>query len=139
VSSGSYTGVKSRGFGKSAPPETLFPYIKNKGDLKMMKIKCPKCGEPTLSRINHDIIISEHFEIINHTDYVIEGGEERRITYKTIETVEDGEHFIEELESNQLEFQCDSCGFFLNGITNEEEMIDFAEDNRLFVEVDDEN
>ena len=105
----------------------------------MIKIKCPKCGEPALSRINHDVVVSEHFEIIDHVDHVIEGGEERRITYKTIETVEDGEHFIEELESNQLEFQCDSCGFFLNGITNEEEMIDFAEDNNLFVEVVDEN
>jgi phage FluMu protein Com len=105
----------------------------------MIKIKCPKCKEPALSRINHDVVVSEHFEIIGHVDHVIEGGEERRITYKTIETVEDGEHFIEELESNQLEFQCDSCGFFLNGITNEEEMIDFAEDNNLFVEVADEN
>ena len=105
----------------------------------MIKIKCPKCGEPALSRINHDVVVSEHFEIIDHVDHVIEGGEERRITYKTIETVEDGEHFIETLDDSQLEFQCDACGFYLEEIHTEDEMITFAEDNNLFVEVDDEN
>jgi len=103
----------------------------------MMRIKCPKCKEPTLSRINHDVVISEHFEVHNHVDYVIEGGEERRITYKTIQTIEDGEHSIEELDSSQLEFQCDSCGFYLEDISTEEDLIEFAEDNNLFVEVED--
>ena len=102
----------------------------------MLKIKCPECGEPKLSRINHDVVVSEHFEVHNHVDYVIEGGEERQIRYKTIQTVEDGEHFIEELDSSQLEFQCDSCGFFLDEIHDEEEMLEFAEDNNLFVEVE---
>jgi hypothetical protein len=99
-----------------------------------IRVRCPKCGSTNLDRANHDVVIYEHFEVIPHVDYVIEGGNERRITYHTIQTIEDGEHFIEELDSSELEFQCATCMYFFEGISSEEDLLEFAESHNLLVE-----
>ena len=97
----------------------------------MLKIKCPKCGSTRLSRINNKVRVFEAFQVRRAIDYVVEGGNEVRVSQLEIRSDESVEPFIEEYESDDLEFQCDDCSYFFNDIKTDEEMMQYAIDKGL--------
>ena len=97
----------------------------------MLKIKCPKCGSTRLSRINYKVRVFEAIQVCEAIDYVVEGGKEVRVSRLEIRSDESVEPFIEEDESDDLEFQCDDCSYFFNDIKTDEEMMQYAIDKGL--------
>lgn len=94
----------------------------------MIKIKCPECGALEIERINTQVKVYEQFYLEEITDYVIEGGVERPIRYFVVRSNEDEPPYIEELDSNDLEFACAQCGYFFEGCKTEADLIERAEE-----------
>lgn len=99
----------------------------------MLKVKCPSCGSVRIDRINTDVAIYQQIEMEEVTDYVIEGGAEFPIKFLVVRADEREPPYIEERESNQLEFTCGDCGYFFDGISTDEDFARRARDWGLVV------
>ena len=98
----------------------------------MLKIKCPMCGSVEISSSNPDVVVHENIFVDEVVDYMIEGGNEVRVTDYVIRATDDPP-YIETLESDKLEFSCDRCGYFFNGIHTDDEMLQYAQEHCLIV------
>ena len=98
-----------------------------------MKIKCPECGSTKTQRSNPDVVVYESIQITQAVDYVVEGGNEVRVSRLELDSDESEAPYIEELESCNLEFNCNACGYFFDSIENDEDMLQYAIDNDLLV------
>lgn len=99
----------------------------------MLHIKCPNCGSIEIDRSNTNVIVKERIMVSQIIDYVIEGGNEIRVSELVVRSNESIPPYIEELDSSDLEFNCNACGFFFDKIHTDEAMMQFAIDNDLLV------
>jgi hypothetical protein len=99
-----------------------------------MKIKCPDCGSTKIQRSNPDVVVYESIQIVEAVDYMIEGGNEVRVTRQEIRSDESIPPYIEQLDDSDLEFSCEECGYFFSeDIHDDEDMLQYAIDNDLLV------
>lgn len=98
----------------------------------MLKIKCPHCGSTKIQRSNPDVVVYESIQIVEVVDYMIEDGNEVRVTTQEIRSDESVAPYIEELDSSDLEFSCEDCSYFFDdNIHDDEDMLQYAIDNDL--------
>lgn len=89
-----------------------------------MRVKCPACGEiDHVLRVNRDVKVWENFQVEQRIDYLIEGGVEKPVPYYVVSYLEEEPPYIEEIDSNDLEFICE-CGYKFEEVTNEQDFID---------------
>ena len=98
----------------------------------MLKVKCPLCGSVEIDRINHQVKVYEQIELIQQTDYAIEGGNEVPVRYMQLVSDERNPPYIEELDSDDLEFIC-TCGYKFEDCKTDQDFIDYANDYCLVV------
>jgi hypothetical protein len=98
----------------------------------MLRIKCPLCGSVAIDRINHQVKVYEQFRLKNQTDYAIGGGNEIPTHYMELISDEKNPPYIEELDSDDLEFICE-CGYKFEGIKTDQDMVDYADGYCLIV------
>ena len=99
----------------------------------MMKIKCPECGSTKIQKSNPDVVVYESIQIVEAVDYMIEGGNEVRVTRQEIRSDESIPPYIEQLDDSDLEFSCEECSHFFEDIHDDEDMLQYAIDNDLLV------
>jgi hypothetical protein len=99
----------------------------------MLKVKCPNCGSVKISRINPDVIVYEHICLEERTDFYIEGGEEKPYRYMQMLADEDVPPYIEEKNSEDLEFICDDCQFKFEDCRTDADFLQRAQEWGLIV------
>lgn len=92
----------------------------------MLKVKCPQCGSVAIDRCNRDVEVYDQILLDEVTDYVIEGAEEFPIRYFVVRADENVPPYIQDIASERLEFTCGDCGYFFEGITNNDLLVEFA-------------
>jgi len=97
----------------------------------MLKIKCPECGSTKIQRSNPDVVVYESIQVVEVVDYMIEGGNEVRVTTQEIRSDESVPPYFETLDDADLEFSCEDCSYFFESISSDEDMLEFAIDNDL--------
>jgi hypothetical protein len=99
----------------------------------MLMIRCPQCGSLDINRANHNVTAHENIYVEEYVDHVIDGGNERRVVEYYIRTDDTIPPYIEEHDSNDLEFSCNACNHHFEGLTTDEDMLRYAQDSGLVV------
>lgn len=93
---------------------------------------CPKCKSDKIDRVNEKVVVYERILIDHSIDFMVEGGNEVRVTSNVLRSDETQPPFIEELESDELEFICADCGYHFRDCKTDEEFLDYIMDNHFY-------
>jgi hypothetical protein len=108
---------------------------------RILKACCPSCKSTKIDRVNTDVKVYQGFTIEESIYFRVAGGEEHECVSMYLLPDESDPPYVEELDSDDLDFICGDCGYYFESCREEAEFIDLvlAEGWTRWVEVEDEN